>query len=352
MKKKIILFIVMFFFISTLSSCIVEIKLKTTNASKNTTSIIKTTFENITNKSTTKTTVSKSTTISITESKIQSTSKVSTSKQTSSTTSKTTKTTTSSATTKTTTSTSSTTKSNTLTLTSSSKQVLNYYKNFDINTYITYNVDDLIDEVYELISDANISVSYTNSKYYFYRTDCNPDTGKIQLFYTHLEVSASSNHELPMGSKTGEYNREHVWPQSLGHDKDEPGGHDLHHIRPTLYDLNSARGSLKYGNCKSTGTAIIYNKVTYAYKTSNCFEPLDNVKGDVARIIFYYAIKYNYKLSTVVTDSTYKEILEWNRLDPVSEVEINRNNEVEDIQGNRNIFIDYPELAEYIWGSK
>ena len=83
--------------------------------------------------------------------------------------------------------------------------------------------------------------------------------------------------------------------------------------------------------------------------TSKVFEPVDDVKGDVARIVFYYSVMYGYDLSIIVSDDTFSEILEWNRIDPVCDVEINRNNQVFNIQGNRNIFIDYPELADIIW---
>lgn len=226
------------------------------------------------------------------------------------------------------------------------KLINNYYKALNLNTLITKSKSEITNEIKKLLNDCKITISYTNTRDYFKYTDENPDNkGYVQMFYTHIEVKASS---FSIGNT---YNREHVWPQSLGQSKDEPGGKDLHHIRPSVEVLNSARGNLVYGNVShTTSTTVKYNNTVYAYKTSSAFEPMDDVKGDCARICFYYAIKYGYNLSVIVSDDTYKEILEWNRLDPISNVEINRNNYVQTLQGNRNIFIDYPSLADIIWG--
>ena len=234
--------------------------------------------------------------------------------------------------------------------TSSSSEVINYYKDFDFD-FSGLTKEEIMDRVYSLISVCNITISYTNTKDYFQYTDKGSKADTVELFYTHLEVETrSSDGRLVMGSASGECNREHVWPQSLGQSKDEPGGYDLHHVRPTLYDLNEARGNLVYGNVAHiSANEVKYKGTVYAYKSTRAFEPKDDVKGDVARIVFYYAIKYDYDLSIIVDDKTCKDILEWNELDPVSEIEIMRNNEVEKLQNNRNIFIDYPELANYIW---
>ncbi len=231
-----------------------------------------------------------------------------------------------------------------LTPTSNSEELLKYYENFDLDTYITYLKDDLIEEIYNLISVAKITISYTNTRDYFNYTDENPDTGKCELFYSHLQIGSFE-------TQSGTYNREHVWPQALGESKDEPGGKDLHHIRPCLERVNSDRGNKLYGNVDhDKASKSIYQGSTYGYYTSNVFEPLDDVKGDVARICFYYAIKYDYDLAIITSDKTFKTFLEWNKMDPVSKTEINRNSYVQSLQGNRNIFIDNPELANYIWG--
>ena len=228
---------------------------------------------------------------------------------------------------------------------------LSYYSNFDFQALESMSSTEAKDYIHDYIYVTLKNQSYDSAKDYFYKTDENPDTGLIQLFYTHKEVSAGTNNRVTFGSSNGTINREHVWPQSLGDSKSQQGGYDLHHIRPTLYETNNARGNKIYGNVEHTSSnAQKYDGVIYAYMTSKVFEPVDDVKGDVARIVFYYSIMYGYDLSIIVSDDTFSEILEWNRIDPVSDVEINRNNQVFNIQGNRNIFIDYPELADLIWG--
>lgn len=154
----------------------------------------------------------------------------------------------------------------------------------------------------------------------------NPDN--MLLFYTGESVS-------DVGTFNIKWNREHVWPKSLGWFNESQAGSDLHHIRPCDKSLNSSRGNKKFGTTTNS---------TY-------FCPDDSYKGDVARIIFYLMVAYNeadnYSFTRVAQSLTM--LLDWNELDPVSEAEIIRNDRVEEIQGNRNPFIDYPELADQIW---
>lgn len=93
------------------------------------------------------------------------------------------------------------------------------------------------------------------------------------------------------------------------------------------------------------------------------FEPADEYKGDFARAIFYMATVYDdltWVYDYMFVSNTYPSLvpwavnmlLQWSRQDPVSQKEIDRNNAVEQYQGNRNPFIDFPQLAEYIWGTR
>ena len=99
-----------------------------------------------------------------------------------------------------------------------------------------------------------------------------------------------------------------------------------------------------------SGKATGYVTTKSRYK-NGIFEPRDEVKGDVARILFYLMIRYNeadsYKLTTVAT--SVEMLLRWNEADPVDSWEMNRNNVIEGIQGNRNPFIDHPELASVLF---
>lgn len=271
------------------------------------------------------------------------------------TTTTTTRTTTTTTTTKTTTTTSS---SNGLSTPVTDSETLalmaTYYKKLDLENLINESKSTIKTKVADLLKKATINYNYNSLKEYFLYADEDPENpGYIQLFYSHYLVKKSA---FTSGCWSS-WNREHVWPQSLGQSKDQPGGHDVLHLRPTFNDINSARGNLKYGNVPN-GKTVTYTKHSnplvknniYGYRSSSTFEPLDFAKGDCARIVFYYALKYNYDLKVIVSDNTFKEILEWNRLDPVAPIEISRNNYAYDLQGNRNIFVDYPELAEYIWG--
>ncbi len=181
------------------------------------------------------------------------------------------------------------------------------------------------------------------------KTDCeNGDGTSISLIYT----SVSTTQDSFCGSKSTGWNREHIWPKSLGGFETEGAGGDLHHIRPSDMNVNGKRGNLKYGEVDG-GTAV--NAQSYAgnalggHLKGSYFEPLDNVKGDVARICLYVYVRYGNvhskcdKITNVF--QSVDVLLEWCEMDPVDTWEMGRNEVVAAIQGNRNVFIDYPELA-------
>ena len=196
-------------------------------------------------------------------------------------------------------------------------------------------------------------------------------------------------------------NREHTVPQSW-FNKETPMVSDAFHIYPTDAKANNNRSSFLYGECpngtssstkkcaetgklgdsnwKAGTTSYTYNEQTYVASTSysgTVYEPLDEYKGDLARGYFYMATRYasgngnencsNWTGGAFGNDNngleayTAELMLKWHRLDPVSEKELIRNeviygnttyNKSTKKQGNRNPFIDYPELVEHIWGDK
>ena len=150
---------------------------------------------------------------------------------------------------------------------------------------------------------------------------------------------------------------------------------DLHHMYPTDKVVNNKRSNYPFGETngesyKSANDFSKLGKCTVEGYTGTVFEPNDEYKGDFARTYFYMVTCYEEKLSDWYTNcpdskptldgNTYpglsewqlKMLMKWAKNDPVSEKEINRNNAVYDIQKNRNPFIDYPGLEEYIWGDK
>jgi endonuclease I len=163
------------------------------------------------------------------------------------------------------------------------------------------------------------------------------------------------------------YNREHIIPQSL-FNQASPMVSDIHFIRATDGKVNGMRSNYPFGK---VGTATftskngskLGNSVSSGY-AGTVFEPIDEFKGDVARMIFYFVTRYQSKLSTFTSGnmlggSTFpglqtwelNVLLAWHNQDPVSQAEINRNNASYTYQGNRNPFIDNPNYVNLIWGS-
>ncbi|MFZ4931245.1 endonuclease [Chryseobacterium sp. Mn2064] len=163
------------------------------------------------------------------------------------------------------------------------------------------------------------------------------------------------------------YNREHIVPQSL-FGSQNPMYSDVHFIRPTDSKVNGMRGSFPFGKVgtatyTSSNGSKLGASVSAGY-TSTVFEPIDEFKGDIARMIFYFVTRYEDKLSTfqsgnMLGNTTFPglqawekdQLLAWHLQDPVSPSEILRNNASYTVQGNRNPFIDHPEYAVQIWGT-
>lgn len=140
---------------------------------------------------------------------------------------------------------------------------------------------------------------------------------------------------------------------------------DLHHLNPANARANNHKSDYPPGYAKTdikADNGIFKMGKNSDYGTFFVFEPCDEYKGDFARAYFYIATAYEQFVwkCDYLDNGSYLEfkpwlqqvLLEWHRLDPVSEKEIMRNDRVSDIQHNRNPFIDYPELVEYIWGNK
>lgn len=163
-------------------------------------------------------------------------------------------------------------------------------------------------------------------------------------------------------------NREHSFPKSWwGGDQNEAYT-DLNHLYPSESAANLAKNNYPLGEVQTPKFDNGVTVVGYAYPgqgggATQVFEPADEYKGDFARTYFYMATcyqDYTWKYTYMVQNGTYPTLtpwaidllLQWARQDEVSQKEIDRNEAVYLIQGNRNPFIDFPELAEYIWGSR
>ena len=183
--------------------------------------------------------------------------------------------------------------------------------------------------------------SYDDCHYKADKTDCENENGKVLLIYTSYSATQS---------QWNGWNREHVWPKSLGGNNTTGGGADMHHIRPSDAVVNSTRGNKKYGNA-SGGKSVYGSNPASGYLggySSTYFEPLDEVKGDVARLCLYVYVRWGSAWGADSITEVFQSVdvlLEWCALDPVDTWEMGRNEVVQGYQGNRNVFIDFPELA-------
>ena len=198
------------------------------------------------------------------------------------------------------------------------------------------------------------------------------DKNVIEI-YTGASISKYDNQTG--GSGVGKWNREHVWAKSHGFPSESQWGYtDAHHLRPSDVGINTARSNNDFGACRDTGEEVLFNGAgtgNYLDKTTNCWEPRDKVKGDVARMIMYMDTRYQGtdtattqmpdlvavdRLTTTAEDDapligTLCTLYEWSQLDAVDSYEQNRNNQVYKYQGNRNPFIDRPELVKEVYGA-
>lgn len=186
-----------------------------------------------------------------------------------------------------------------------------------------------------IINNGFDGVSYDDVRYILDETDADPDNpGNIILLYTRLSVDGTWD-------AGATWNREHIWPQSLLGESASGtnSASDLHNLMPADPGTNSSRSNKFYDNVTST--------IAYA--------PPDEVKGDIARALFYMIVMYDYLELIDDTPDVYEMallsvLLEWNDLDPVCAFEQNRNDVIYSYQGNRNPFTDYSHFVELIFG--
>jgi hypothetical protein len=144
-------------------------------------------------------------------------------------------------------------------------------------------------------------------------------------------------------------NIEHTWPQSrfTGKYPNEMQKSDLHHLFPTDSQLNAIRGNYWFGEVTKDSKNLKCNSArigTGSLGGQQIFQPPQDHRGHVARALFYFSIRYD-----LAIDPMEEVVLrKWNRENPVDDEEMRRNNEIYKVQGNRNPFVDYPDLADRI----
>ena len=220
---------------------------------------------------------------------------------------------------------------------------------------------ELKSALHEIISVQPTVLSYSEVWNALKTTDEDPNnSNNVILLYTGWSYPKNNN-----GGDQTEWNREHTWAKSKGNFGDSKGpGTDIHHLRPTDVTVNSKRGNLYFDNGGSEySDNSRYNGgsgATGCKFDGDSWEPRDEVKGDVARMLFYMAVRYeagdrvDLELDEYSSNSgkhgKLSTLLEWHKQDPVSQWELDRNERIYNIQGNRNPFINHPEYVDAIWG--
>jgi len=198
----------------------------------------------------------------------------------------------------------------------------------------------------------------------FTKTDKRPEDGTVWDMYSNNRVAFNGN------SAASGMNIEHSFAKSWWGDGRQ-AAQDIQHLCPSNSTANSAKGSWPMAVVDGTtsfsnGSIKVGKSSSRSSSTIDAWEPSDEYKGDFARMYMYMVTAYE-DYSTLWTGNSVNQLdnntypvfeqwtvdllLKWSRQDPVSQKEITRTNEAYKIQGNRNPYIDYPLLAEYVWGN-
>ncbi len=240
-----------------------------------------------------------------------------------------------------------------------------YYEN------INHTADTTLKRVLKETISGGIRYTYGSGTLHtwdaFYHTD--REEGSMLVLDMYSDNKRYFSEQNPTAS-VAELDIEHMFPKSWWGGEVNNAYKDLHHLVPADYSANRSKGNNAPGE---VDVATFDNGSFFiGQPSSDCpapkvFEPADRYKGDFARAYFYILTAYSDLEWDMSTPAAYtldtsspqllqpwarKLLLSWHRQDPVSEKEIRRNAEVARIQHNRNPYIDYPCLVEYIWGER
>lgn len=219
----------------------------------------------------------------------------------------------------------------------------------------------LRDQLHDII-DGHFVISYSNLPDFFSVLDADPENpSNILLIYSGESVSTGSN----------SWNREHLWPRSYGADSG-PAYSDAHHLYPARSSTNSDRSNYAFANLTSS-IPLANAPESRVNDGLRLVEPRDEDKGRIARAMFYMDVRYDgsdsdgdfflsdYPTSFSTRFGKLSDLLEWNRAYPPDEWERRRNQLIYEgvrvgnkglFQGNRNPFVDYPDLVDAIFTSE
>lgn len=229
------------------------------------------------------------------------------------------------------------------------------------------NADNILNTLNDIIDNHTV-INYNALEEYYEQTDFYADSLWDMYSTCHFTMAHAN---IPQKEVCDGWNKEHLVCQSwLG---SGPMVSDLFNVYPTDARINNLRSNYPYGIVSSFsgfskdpdhhGLGKLGSSTTSSIGI--CYEPDDRYKGDFARSFFYMVARYRDNIlnsgngskmfsssPSNLTSYSLSFLLQWHRNDPVSQKEIDRNQAIYGIQHNRNPFIDYPELVEYIWGNK
>ncbi|WP_281766027.1 endonuclease [Neptunitalea lumnitzerae] len=267
---------------------------------------------------------------------------------------------------------------------------------YDTATGLTgYTLKTQLKKIIDDVNDSDITTEYLHNDQGYNAMDSFISMYDLDTYYENDNSILDPYSENPNGtdpynytptsdecgnynSEGDCYNKEHVIPQSV-FSQASPMRGDAHHLLPTDGRVNGFRSNYPFGivndnnlvsqsgisNPTQNGSKLggnLNSGVSAGY-TGTVFEPIDEFKGDIARIYFYFITRYEDQVSNwssydmfngssdqVLDEPFLSILLAWNAQDPVSQKEIDRNNNIYNYQGNRNPFIDHPEYINEIWG--
>lgn len=214
---------------------------------------------------------------------------------------------------------------------------------------------ELFDALHKLTGKGYKSHSYSSAKEHMYDNVDNFN-GQVRTLYSSLMVPKTGSLYTEIGDANGDgvagdfVNCEHSWPQSM-FNKRVPLVSDLHQLWPTLSKPNGMRDRSPFAEVNDPR----YTTSSGSKASKNRFEPCDEAKGNIARSQLYFYTRYHnqnifsagYGKSEYWTENI-PLFLKWHQEDPVDDWEKTRNERIEEYQGNRNPFIDYPGFVEKI----
>ncbi|MCR9171541.1 MAG: endonuclease [bacterium] len=236
------------------------------------------------------------------------------------------------------------------------------------DTAIGFTGDSLKTKLYQIVNNhVEFPYTSTSTDVWDILKETDKDTlnpNNVILLYSGWSVDAAQEYNGGSG-----WSREHVWAKSRGDFGTALGpGTDVHALRPCDVSVNSARNNRWFAECSTEYIDPDGATGSYTSSTAWVWKPRDEVKGDVARMIFYMATRYEGDngepdlevINSIPSDNNMtlpyhallSDLLQWHLDDPVSDWERNRNDIIYyDYQNNRNPYIDHPEFVTQIWTS-